>query len=137
MEVWQVGSAGPLETLREAALPASEDVVPLVGRDEELGLIVRRWEQSKAGQGQVVLISGEAGIGKSSLVDMLRAQVRGRVDARRHALFALSHEQCPIIPSSRMCSRHYALNAATLPRKLTKLEQPSRPLTCLCMWWCP
>jgi len=74
MQVWRV--VGLLETMREAALPASEDVAPLVGRDEELGLIVRRWEQSKAGQGQVVLISGEAGIGKSALVDTLRAHVR-------------------------------------------------------------
>jgi class 3 adenylate cyclase/predicted ATPase len=48
----------------------------LVGRDEEVGLLRRRWEQSKAGLGQVVLISGEAGIGKSALVEALRAQAR-------------------------------------------------------------
>ena len=36
----------------------------LVGRDEEVGILLRRWEQSKAGLGQVVLLSGEAGIGK-------------------------------------------------------------------------
>jgi predicted ATPase len=48
----------------------------LVGRDEEIGLLMRRWEQSKERLGQVVLINGEAGIGKSSLVDVLRAQVR-------------------------------------------------------------
>jgi class 3 adenylate cyclase/tetratricopeptide (TPR) repeat protein len=48
----------------------------LVGRDEEVGLLRRRWEQSKAGHGQVVLLSGEAGIGKSALVEGLRAQVR-------------------------------------------------------------
>jgi class 3 adenylate cyclase len=48
----------------------------LVGRDEEVGLLRRRWEQSKAGHGQVVLLSGEAGIGKSALVESLRAQVR-------------------------------------------------------------
>jgi class 3 adenylate cyclase/predicted ATPase len=48
----------------------------LVGREEESGLLRRRWEQSKAGLGQVVLISGEAGIGKSALVESLRAQVR-------------------------------------------------------------
>jgi class 3 adenylate cyclase/predicted ATPase len=48
----------------------------LVGREEESGLLRRRWEQSKAGLGQVVLVSGEAGIGKSALVEGLRAQVR-------------------------------------------------------------
>ena len=48
----------------------------LVGRDEEIGLLLRRWEQSKEGFGQVVLINGEAGIGKSSLVEGLRQHVR-------------------------------------------------------------
>jgi class 3 adenylate cyclase len=48
----------------------------LVGREEESGLLRRRWEQSKVGLGQVVFVSGEAGIGKSTLVEALRAQVR-------------------------------------------------------------
>jgi predicted ATPase/class 3 adenylate cyclase len=48
----------------------------LVGRDEEIGLLLRRWEQSKEGLGQVVLLSGEAGIGKSSLTEGLRQHVR-------------------------------------------------------------
>jgi predicted ATPase/class 3 adenylate cyclase len=48
----------------------------LVGRDEEIGLLLRRWEQSKAGLGQVVQLSGEAGIGKSALVEVLRAHIR-------------------------------------------------------------
>jgi predicted ATPase len=41
--------------------------MPLVGRDEELELLIRRWSRAKNGEGQVVLISGEAGIGKSRL----------------------------------------------------------------------
>jgi predicted ATPase len=48
----------------------------LVGRDEEVGLLHRRWEQSKEGMGQVVLLSGEAGIGKSSLVEISRSAVK-------------------------------------------------------------
>ena len=48
----------------------------LVGREEERGLLRRRWEQSQAGFGQVVFVSGEAGIGKSALVKELPAQVR-------------------------------------------------------------
>jgi class 3 adenylate cyclase len=48
----------------------------LIGRDEEIGLLLRRWDQSKEGLGQVIMLSGEAGIGKSSLVEGLRHQVR-------------------------------------------------------------
>jgi len=46
--------------------------LPLVGRTEELGLLTRSWDTSKEGQGQVVLIQGEGGIGKSRLVEALR-----------------------------------------------------------------
>ena len=48
----------------------------LVGREEESGLLRRCWEQSKAGLGQIVFVSGEAGIGKSALVEGVQAQVR-------------------------------------------------------------
>lgn len=61
---------------------ASDEAPFLVGRDEELGLLMRRWEQSKAGAGQVVLISGEAGIGKSALVEGLCAHLSAEGGAR-------------------------------------------------------
>ena len=49
----------------------------LVGRDEEIGLLRRAWQSTKAeGRGQVILVSGEAGIGKSTLVGTLRTLVR-------------------------------------------------------------
>jgi class 3 adenylate cyclase/predicted ATPase len=50
-------------------------LTPLVGRDEELGLLQERWEQAKAGKGQIILVSGEPGIGKSRLVQELKDQV--------------------------------------------------------------
>src|SRR5262245_1873530 len=50
-------------------------LTPLVGREEELGLLRRRWEQAQAGEGQVVLLSGEPGIGKSRLVQTLKEHV--------------------------------------------------------------
>ncbi|HEX9844226.1 MAG TPA: AAA family ATPase, partial [bacterium] len=79
------GVAEPLAVSRVCGLLATPShdeefvtaTVPLlVGREEESGLLRRRWDQSKAGLGQVVFISGEAGIGKSALVEALRAQVR-------------------------------------------------------------
>jgi class 3 adenylate cyclase/predicted ATPase len=60
---------GDEEEARPARVPF------LVGRDEEVGLLLRRWEQSKVGLGQVVLLSGEAGIGKSALMQTLREHV--------------------------------------------------------------
>jgi AAA ATPase domain/Adenylate and Guanylate cyclase catalytic domain len=50
-------------------------LTPLVGREQEVRLLVERWEQVKAGQGQVVLLTGDAGIGKSRLVQMLKDHV--------------------------------------------------------------
>jgi class 3 adenylate cyclase/predicted ATPase len=51
---------------------ASRGLMPLVGREQEIALLLDRWEQAKEGEGQVVLLSGEAGIGKSRIVRMLR-----------------------------------------------------------------
>jgi predicted ATPase len=45
---------------------------PLVGRDEEIELLMRRWTQAKAGDGSVVLISGEPGIGKSRITEAVQ-----------------------------------------------------------------
>jgi class 3 adenylate cyclase len=66
---------GPVEPLSDAAEPTSVGLPFLVGREDELGLLLQRWEQSKTGLGQVVLLSGEAGIGKTALVEALRAHV--------------------------------------------------------------
>jgi AAA ATPase domain/Adenylate and Guanylate cyclase catalytic domain len=50
-------------------------LTPLVGRDPEVALLQERWAQTKAGRGQVVILSGEAGIGKSRLVQVLKNHV--------------------------------------------------------------
>src|SRR5215470_17120341 len=54
---------------------------PLVGREQESGLLLERWAQIKEGVGQVVLLSGEAGIGKSRLVQVLKDQVASEPQA--------------------------------------------------------
>ena len=65
VRVWAALRAGTVES-RFEALHAS-GLTALVGREEETELLLRRWSRAKSGKGQVVLISGEAGIGKSRL----------------------------------------------------------------------
>src|SRR5262249_45648390 len=52
-------------------IASARGLTPLVGREQEVGLLFERWAQAKAGQGQVVLLTGDAGIGKSRLVQVL------------------------------------------------------------------
>jgi TOMM system kinase/cyclase fusion protein len=79
------GLASPLQAYRilgESAAQSRLDatgttgLTPLVGRDSEVALLLERWTQSQDGAGQVVLLRGEAGIGKSRLVEVLRERVR-------------------------------------------------------------
>src|SRR2546427_4470982 len=69
------------QILRESGATSRLDVAqhrgltPLVGRESEVTLLLERWEQAKRGQGQVVLLTGDAGIGKSRLVQMLKEHV--------------------------------------------------------------
>ncbi len=67
---WRVLSARDVESRFAATRTGS--AAPLVGRQEEMGLLLRAWEGSRHGRGQVVLIQGEAGVGKSRLVEGLR-----------------------------------------------------------------
>jgi TOMM system kinase/cyclase fusion protein len=73
VEVYQVLHESTARSRLEAA--ASTGLTPLVGREQEVALLRERWTQVKDGFGQVVLLSGEAGIGKSRLVQVLKEQV--------------------------------------------------------------
>jgi DNA-binding winged helix-turn-helix (wHTH) protein/predicted ATPase len=70
MRAWQVLAPTVSESRFEALHSGS--LTPLVGREEELEILLRRWTQAKGGEGRVVLISGEPGIGKSRLALTLR-----------------------------------------------------------------
>jgi predicted ATPase len=71
------------ESMARSRLEAigSTGLTPLVGREQEVGLLLQRWAQVKEGMGQVVLLSGEAGIGKSRLVQVLTEQVAAEPQA--------------------------------------------------------
>jgi class 3 adenylate cyclase/tetratricopeptide (TPR) repeat protein len=83
-----VGESGVLsrfEALRSNA-------TPLVGRDEEFDLLLRRWRQAKAGEGRAVLLSGEPGIGKSRLTAALSEAIEGEPHTRLR-YFCSPHDQ--------------------------------------------
>jgi class 3 adenylate cyclase len=71
---WQVQGPSRLESRFEALRTIA---TPLIGRDEEIELLLRRWEQAKSGEGAVVLVSGEPGIGKSRLFQTLLERLDG------------------------------------------------------------
>ena len=104
------------ESASDAAEPAPAGLPFLVGREAELGLLLRRWEQSKAGLGQVVLLSGEAGIGKTALVEVLRAHVAREGYTRvgfRGSPYHTHSALYPVIEHVGVC---YAWIAMTRPR---------------------
>jgi predicted ATPase len=61
-------------------------LIPLIGRDREVALLQERWEQASEGVGQVVLLVGEAGIGKSRQVRVLKESITGQRTGGRAAL---------------------------------------------------
>jgi hypothetical protein len=77
VRAWAVLRPASVES-RFEALHAS-GLTELVGREEELELLLRRWSRAKTGEGQVVLLSGEAGIGKSRLTAALAAEPHTRL----------------------------------------------------------
>jgi TOMM system kinase/cyclase fusion protein len=79
IEVYQVRYESTARSRLEAA--GRTGLTPLVGREAEVGLLRERWAQVKDGLGQVVLLSGEAGIGKSRLVQVLQEHVAAEPQA--------------------------------------------------------
>ncbi len=73
MQVYQITGESGVRGRIEAGLMTG--LTPLVGREEEVSLLLRRWEQAKNSEGQVVLLQGEAGIGKSRLVQVIKEQL--------------------------------------------------------------
>ncbi|MEZ2131924.1 MULTISPECIES: AAA family ATPase [unclassified Sinorhizobium] len=92
VRAWRVLGESAAESRFEALHGAA--LTPLVGRDHEIGLLLKHWEAVKEGEGQVVLLAGEPGIGKSRLVRALRR----RVDSEPH--MTVSHYCSPYYQSS-------------------------------------
>jgi class 3 adenylate cyclase len=108
------GFAEPLAAFRVAGEGRAEGrfearqtsgLTPLVGRAEELALLLRRWRQARDREGQVVLLSGEPGIGKSRLVRELRARLADEPHVRLLYQCSPHHTSSPLHPMIEQLER--------------------------------
>jgi class 3 adenylate cyclase/predicted ATPase len=103
---------------------------PLVGREHELGLLLDRWERARDGEGQVVLLSGEPGIGKSRLLRALRERLAGEPHAALGQYCSPFHRTGTLHPVVGLLERVVRFDRGDPPsRKLDKLEAMLTPAT--------
>ena len=101
------GISGPVRAwaaLRPASVESrfeafhASSLTELVGREEELDLLLRRWSKAKTGEGQVVLLSGEPGIGKSRLTAALLERIAGEPHTRLRYFCSPQHTDSALYP---------------------------------------
>jgi class 3 adenylate cyclase len=121
------------QVVGESAAQSRLDVVtvsgltPLVGREPEVTMLLERWQQSTAGRGQVVLLRGEAGIGKSRLVEVLYERVSSTGVPRLVFRCSPYHTTSALSPVIAHVQRVLRFDRDDTPaQKLDKLEQVLR-----------
>jgi class 3 adenylate cyclase/predicted ATPase len=118
---WQVLRPSLVESRFEALRGSA--LTRLVGRDEEIDLLLRRWARAKAGAGQVVLISGEAGIGKSRIAAGLEERLLAEPYLRLRYFCSPYHQDSALFPFVDQLGRVAGFARDDEPAiKLEKLE---------------
>ncbi|HEX3860191.1 MAG TPA: adenylate/guanylate cyclase domain-containing protein [Stellaceae bacterium] len=99
---------------------------PLIGRDEELDLLLRRWKQAKMSEGRAVLLSAEAGIGKSRLTEALIEQIASENPTRLRYFCSPHHQDSALFPIVDQLERAAQFTHDDAPS--TRLEKLARLL---------
>jgi class 3 adenylate cyclase/tetratricopeptide (TPR) repeat protein len=121
VRAWAVLRPASIES-RFEALHAT-GLTALVGREEELELLLRRWSKAKTGEGQVVLLSGEAGIGKSRLTAALLERLAGEPHTRLRNFCSPQHTDSALYPTIGQIERAAGFTHDDTPQaKLDKLD---------------
>ena len=128
VEVWQVlGEAADISRF-DARRPSA--LTPLVGRQEEIDLLLRRWDQAKLGEGRVVLLSGEPGIGKSRITESLMAKLEGEPHTRLRYFCSPHHTHSQLHPFVAQLERAAGFEpGSSASAKLDKLKALLKPTT--------
>ncbi len=121
MEIFQVLAESGAQTRLEAG--SARGLSPLVGRDEEFQLLKRTWELAKENRGQLILLNGEAGIGKSRLAANLKTQVKQEDKTKSLELRCSDHHvHSPFYALVDLVKRELAMEKTDSPEiKLKKL----------------
>jgi class 3 adenylate cyclase len=120
VRAWVALRASSVESRFEALRSAT---TPLVGRDEEIALLMRRWEHAKTGDGSVVLISGEPGIGKSRIAQTIVEQISAEPHTRLRYFCSPHHQDSALHPSITQLERAAGFRREDTPeQQLNKLE---------------
>jgi class 3 adenylate cyclase/tetratricopeptide (TPR) repeat protein len=118
---WRVLGEAAVES-RFAAIRAG--TLPLVGRAHEMGLMLDRWRLARSGEGQVVTVVGEAGIGKSRSIEALQEAVAGEPHSRIHLQCSPYHRDSALYPVIQHIARTVAFAPADSPgARVAKLQE--------------
>jgi class 3 adenylate cyclase/predicted ATPase len=99
-------------------------LTPLIGRESEVTLLQERWEQAKAGHGHVVLLTGDAGIGKSRLVQVLKDHIANEPQVHGECRSSPYYQNTALYPLPDLFQRILQWQPDETPdEKLAKLEQ--------------
>jgi DNA-binding winged helix-turn-helix (wHTH) protein/predicted ATPase len=121
IRIWQVLGESIVASRFEALRGST--VTGLVGRDEEIDRLLRRWERAKAGDGQVVLISGEPGLGKSRITVALEERLEAEPHLRLRYFCSPYHQESALFPFVDQIGRAAAFAGDDPPAaKQEKLE---------------